>query len=228
MLEFLLIDLDDTILDFKMAERVALSKTLAQFGLTPTDEVCLRYSAINKAHWEMLERKEITRAQLRPGRFEVLFKEYGMDVDAAQCANTYEGNLSQGSFFLPGAREVLPTLKEKYKLYIVSNGNLHVQQGRLRHAEILPYFDGCFISEEMGASKPDPIFFRNCFARIPDFEFSRAMIVGDSLTSDILGGIRAGIRTCWVNPQGLPHPEDVRPDYQIQALSQLPDLLSKL
>ncbi len=228
MIEFLLIDLDDTILDFKMAERVALGKTLSQFGLTPTEEICLRYSAINKAHWEMLERKEITRAQLRPGRFEVLFKEYGKEVDAVACANTYEGNLSQGCFFLPGAREVLPILAENYKLYIVSNGNLHVQQGRLRHAEILPYFDGCFISEEMGASKPDPIFFKNCFARIPDFDPSRAMIVGDSLTSDILGGIRAGIATCWVNPQGLSHPEDVRPDHQIRALSELPQLLSKL
>ena len=228
MIKFLLIDLDDTILDFKMAERVALGKTLEQFGLTPTDEVCTRYSAINKAHWEMLERKEITRAQLRPGRFEVLFKEYKMEVDAAQCANTYEGNLAQGSFFLPGAKEALPVLAENYKLYIVSNGNLHVQQGRLRHADILPYFDGCFISEEMGAPKPDPIFFQNCFARIPDFDPSRAMIVGDSLTSDILGGIRAGIATCWVNPKGLPHPENVCPDYEIGALSELPALLASL
>lgn len=228
MIEFLLLDLDDTILDFKMAERIALGKTLQQFGLDPTEEVCARYSVINKAHWEMLERKEITRAQLRPGRFQMLFSEHGREVDADACAHQYEKNLSQQHPFLPGAWETLPSLAEKYKLYIVSNGNLHVQKGRLKDSGILPYFQGCFISEEIGASKPDPLFFQNCFARIPGFDPKRAMIVGDSLTSDILGGIRAGIATCWINPRGLPHPEDVRPDYEIAALSQLPALLKNL
>jgi 2-haloacid dehalogenase len=228
VIEFLLLDLDDTILDFKKAEQVALGKTLQQFYLDPTPEVCARYSAINKSYWEMLERKEITREQLRPGRFEMLFKEYGMAVDAHACAREYEANLSQGCFFLPGARQTLPILAKKYKLYIVSNGNLHVQKGRLEGSGILPFFRDCFISEQMGAAKPHPVFFRNCFARIPDFDPTKAMIVGDSLTSDILGGKQAGILTCWVNPKGLPCPADLRPDYQIEALTQLPELLEQL
>ncbi len=228
MIEFLLIDLDDTILDFKMAERNALGKTLQQFGLNPTPEVCARYSAINKTHWEMLERKEITRAQLRPRRFQMLFNEYSKEVDADACAHRYEQNLSQQHPFIPGAQEVLPELAKGYKLYIVSNGNLHVQKGRLRDSGILPYFQGCFISEEMGASKPDPVFFQNCFARIPDFDPKRAMIIGDSLTSDILGGIQAGISTCWVNPKGLPYPDKICPDHEICTLADLPALLKIL
>lgn len=228
MIEFVLLDLDDTILDFKLSEHTALQQTLGQFGLTPTEEVCSRYSAINKSFWEMLERKEITRAQLRPGRFEVLFKEYGLEADPMEVANCYEKNLSSGHFLLPGAEDALKILAQHYKLYIVSNGNLHVQRGRLQHSGILPYFRGCFISEEMGASKPDPLFFQNAFARIPDFDPSRAIIVGDSLTSDILGGIQAGISTCWVRLPGRKEREDIRPDYTISALFELPALLKTL
>lgn len=228
MIEFVLLDLDDTILDFKLSEHTALQQTLGQFGLTPTEEVCSRYSAINKSFWEMLERKEITRAQLRPGRFEVLFQEYGLEADPMEVANCYEKNLSSGHFLLPGAEDALKILSQHYKLYIVSNGNLHVQRGRLQHSGILPYFQGCFISEEMGASKPDPLFFQNAFARIPDFDPNRAIIVGDSLTSDILGGIQAGIATCWVRLPGRKEREDIRPDHTISALFELPALLKTL
>ena len=88
MIRFLLLDLDDTILDFRASERAALQKTLGLFGLEPTEEVCRRYSAINKTYWEMLERNEITRAQLRPGRFSTLFEEYGLQVDPLAVATT--------------------------------------------------------------------------------------------------------------------------------------------
>lgn len=227
-MEFVLLDLDDTILDFKKAEHIAIAKTLGNFGLEPTDQVIARYSAINKAHWEMLERKEITREQVLSGRFETLFREYGKTVDAKACTRAYEENLSIGHYFLPGVAETLPLLAQKYKLYIVSNGTMRVQQGRLKSANILRYFQGHFVSEQMGAAKPDPVFFQNCFAAIPGFDPSRTIIAGDSLTSDILGGIRAGIATCWVNTRNYAPREDIRPDYEIQSLSQLPGLLEAL
>ena len=228
MMEFVLLDLDDTILDFHASEHAALQKTLGQFGLEPSESVCSRYSAINKAYWEMLERNEITRTQLRPGRFQDLFREYGVPADPMEVASTYEKNLSEGIFFLPGARQVLPKLSEKYRLYIVSNGNLHVQRGRLANSGILPYFQDRFISEEMGAAKPDPVFFQNAFARIPNFDPARAIIVGDSLTSDVLGGLQAGIATCWVRLPGRKTREDIVPDHTISALSELPELLETL
>ena len=227
MVEFLLLDLDDTILDFHKAEHIALSKTLRTLGLEPTEEVIARYSLINKAHWERLERKELTRAQVLLGRFETLFAEYGIEVDPQECASLYENNLSIGHYFLPGAEEALETLSKKYKLYLVSNGTARVQAGRLKSANISHYFQQIFVSQELGANKPDILYFQRCFARIPDFDPSRAMMVGDSLTSDILGGIRAGIATCWVNP----HHKDsgsVTPDYQIESLSQLEALLDTL
>ena len=228
MVEFLFLDLDDTILDFHKAEYLALGKTFRSFGLEPTEAVMARYSQINKAHWERLERKELTREEVLVGRFAVLFGEYGIQVDPAQCARTYEHNLSIGHYFLPGAREAVERLSTKYKLYLASNGTARVQAGRLASANISHYFEEIFISQEIGANKPDIKYFEGCFAKIPGFDPAGAMMVGDSLTSDILGGIQAGMKTCWVNPNGKPAQVDIRPDYEIKALSQLEDLLDSL
>lgn len=226
MIEFLFLDLDDTILDFQKAERLALAKTLESFGLPPTDTVLARYHEINREHWERLERKELTRQQVLVGRFAALFAEMGLSAQAEQVARTYEENLSQGHYFLPGAEEALRSLSKKYKLYLASNGTARVQAGRLKSAGIIPYFQEIFVSEEMGYNKPDPAYFDACFARIPGFRKDRAMMVGDSLTSDILGGIQAGIATCWVNPHHKTG--SIHPDFEIESIVQLEALLKNL
>ena len=226
MIEFLFLDLDDTILDFQKAERLALAKTLESFGLPPTDTVLARYHEINREHWERLERKELTRQQVLVGRFAALFAEMGLSAQAEQVARAYEENLSQGHYFLPGAEEALQSLRKKYKLYLASNGTARVQAGRLKSAGIIPYFQEIFVSEEMGYNKPDPAYFDACFARIPGFRKDRAMMVGDSLTSDILGGIQAGIATCWVNPHRKTG--SIHPDYEIESIVQLEALLKNL
>ena len=228
MYKFLFIDLDDTILDFHKAEKIALSRTLESFGVVPTDEVCARYSQINRDHWERLERKELTREQVVVGRFRVLFQELGVDADPALCADRYAHNLGIGHYFLPGAPEAVEALSKKYRLYLASNGTASVQAGRLKSANISHFFEDIFISQDMGADKPAKAYFDRCFARIPDFDPAQTMIVGDSLTSDIQGGINAGITTCWVNPSHSPGRTDIRPDYEIEALSQLPALLDKI
>ena len=224
----LLIDLDDTILDFHKAEGIALSRTLESFGLSVTEDVLSLYSQINKAHWKALERKELTREQVLTGRFDVLFRQMGMIVDPVAVARCYESNLSQGHYFLPGAYEALEALYQKHRLYLVSNGTKRVQDGRLDSAGIRKFFSGIFISQEVGVNKPDVLFFTHCFERIPGFEKSNVLIVGDSLSSDILGGKNAGIPTCWVNPNGEAAPADCKPDYEINALSELEALLAKI
>lgn len=225
MIEFLFLDLDDTILDFHKAERIALSKTISQFGLEPNEEVLHRYHLINKAHWEMLERGELTRAEVLTRRFGVLFAEYGLDVDVQVCAKTYERNLSIGHYFLPGAEEAVDRLSKKYRLFLASNGTAVVQKGRMTSANLYRFFEKVFVSQEIGHNKPSKAYFDACFVQIPGFDPAKAMIVGDSLTSDIAGGINAGIRTCWVNPQHLPCPDHIHPDHEIEYLSQLEALL---
>lgn len=228
MIEFLLLDLDDTILDFHKAERLAIAKTFRDFGVEPTEEVLHRYHLINRSCWERLETGEWTREQVLVNRFALLFGELEVAVDATACARAYEKNLSIGHYFLPGAQEAVEALSKKYRLFLVSNGTASVQKGRLTSANLYPYFEKVFVSQELGHNKPAREFFDKAFAQIPDFDPKKAIIVGDSLTSDILGGINAGIATCWVNPGHLPKREDIPADYEIEGIYQLETLLETL
>ena len=158
----------------------------------------------------------------------MLFREYGTTVDAVAVARVYEKNLSIGHYFLPGAEEAVDRLSKKYRLFLVSNGTASVQKGRMTSANLYRFFEKVFVSQEIGYNKPAKEYFDGCFAQIPDFDPRKAMIVGDSLTSDILGGINAGIATCWVNPKGLPGRADIPADYEIKALSELEALLGQM
>lgn len=228
MIECLLLDLDDTILDFHKAERIAIAKTFEDFGVAPTDEVLHRYHLINKACWERLEKKEWTREQVLVNRFGILFSEVGVKVDPTACARAYEKNLSIGHYFLPGAEEAVASLSKKYRLFLVSNGTASVQKGRLTSANLYRFFEKVFVSQEVGHNKPAREYFEKVFEQIPNFDPQKAMIVGDSLTSDILGGITVGIATCWVNPGHLPQREDIPADYEIEGIHQLESLLVTL
>ena len=221
MIEFLLLDLDDTILDFHKAEDVAVRKALAGAGVAVTDEVVALYSRINKEHWEKLERGELTREQVKVYRFSSLFDKLGCHADAKKCAANYEKLLGIGHYFLPGAKEALLRLQGEYRLFLVSNGTSSVQHSRLTSAQLYPLFEKIFISEEIGADKPSAAFFDSCFSQIHGFDREKAMIVGDSMTSDMLGGINAGIRTCWVGKGTPRYPVD----YQIESLQQVDAVL---
>ena len=226
MIEFLFLDLDDTILDFHKAERIALGKTIRSFGLEPTEEILNQYHEINKWHWEQLELGKLTREEVLRNRFQVLFTELGLRVDAEACAKVYEKNLSTGHWFLPGAEEAVDRLSKKYRLFLASNGTASVQKGRMTSANLYRFFETVFVSQEIGHNKPSKAYFDACFARIPGFDREKAMIVGDSLSSDIKGGIQAGIKTVWVNPQ---HKDcgEIKPDHEIEALAQLEKLLEE-
>lgn len=228
MIEFLLLDLDDTILDFHMQESEAIRKTLLCAGVEPTDENCALYSKINLRYWKMLELGEVTREELIWKRFAELFAVLGVAADPKETAEKYMDHLSEGHYFLPGAEEAVKALSKKYKLYMASNGTGRVQESRIASAGLAPYFEEIFISQIIGANKPDKAYFDGCFAKIPNFDPKKAMIVGDSLSSDIRGGKNAGIYTCWVNPMGKrARPED-QPDYEIKSIAKLEELLEKM
>ena len=228
MIEFLFLDLDDTILDFHKAERIALGKTIREFGVEPTEEILHRYHLINKWHWEQLELGKLTRWEVLTGRFKMLFAELGVTADPEKIQACYEKNLSIGHYFLPGAEETVEALSKKYKLYLASNGTAVVQKGRMTSANLYRFFVKSFVSEEIGHNKPSKAYFDAAFAQIPDFDPNKALMVGDSLTSDIKGGNNAGIRTCWVNPNHLPGDPNIHVDHEIEALHQLPALLEEL
>lgn len=221
MITHIFLDVDNTILDFNKAEAIALEKTLSALSVPHSPEVIRRYSQLNLAQWKLLE-------QVKVRRYRLLFDELKTDASPEEAARIYEGLLGQGHYFMDGAVEMLQALYGSFHLYLATNGTASVQKSRLKSAEIEPFFEQIFISEELGCNKPETSFFERCFATIPDFKKEEAVMVGDSLTSDILGGIRAGIRTIWFNKDLKESSGEIRPDHTIKALSELPDLLRSM
>lgn len=228
MIKFVFLDLDDTLLDFHLAERIALKATFDTVGVPSDDKVLARYSEINRSCWQRLERGEWTRTRVLVGRFRLLFDELGIFADPEMTQQIYEDRLCIGHYFMPGAMDMLNALFGKYKLYITSNGTARVQDSRIASANIARYFDGIFISQRVGADKPSRRFFDTVFSAIDGFARDDAVILGDSLTSDILGGLNAGIRTVYYNPRGKAPRADITPDHEIRVLSEFPELLKKM
>ena len=227
MIKFIFLDLDDTILDFHRSEAVALRKTLQSLNVNPTDEVIARYSAINLAHWKALERRELTRGEVLTGRFRQLFEELGMNVSPNVAQSLYEKNLSESHFFIDGAPRLLMTLSQKYPLYIASNGTTLVQTSRIASSGIGRYFKAVFLSEQLGADKPQIEFFERATGQIEGYNPNEAIILGDSITSDMQGGINAGMHTCWFNPHHRDN-HGITPEFEITDLAQFDAVLKKL
>ena len=228
MIKNVLLDLDNTILDFHRTESEAIRKTLSNFGVEPTDEVIATYKAYNRRCWEALERAEMTRDEVLFGRFELLFSSLGKSVKPEEVQHFYERRLSEGAYYIDGAQDMLRSLQGKYKLYIASNGTAFVQDRRIAASGVDKYFDGIFISEHIGANKPSPLFFDGCFERMENCERDKTVIVGDTLSSDILGGINAGIHTIHYTMGNDYEYSDIVPEYVAKAVQEIPKIIEKI
>lgn len=227
MIRNIFFDLDDTLLDFHLAERGALSKTLLYLGIEPKEEILTRYSEINLSQWKLLEKGQTTREKIKARRFQLLFSEKGIACNPDEAAEYYEECLSIGHYFITGAEEVLAAVSPHYRLFVASNGYARVQRSRMKSADITKYFSNIFISQEIGFNKPNIAFFNNCFAQIEDFKKEETVIVGDSLSSDIKGGNEAGITTIWFNAKQKTS-YSIKPDFEIHRLPELVALLNYL
>lgn len=229
MIKTIFFDLDQTILDFRKSERSALSQMLTHFGIEPDDEKLALYSKINLSQWKLLEQKKLTLAELKVSRYRIFLDRIGArDVSPEDATKYYELALCHGYFTIPGAVGVLETLYKKYDLYIASNGTPNVQHSRIQGSGTAKYFKDIFISHELGASKPDKAFFDICFSRIDGFDTETALMIGDSLTSDIAGGINAGIKTLWYNPAHIAPDNGIKPDFEAHSLEEIPGIVSKI
>ena len=228
MIKTVWFDLDDTLLDFRAAESTALRKAFQTLNIPCGDAVLQRYRTLNEQQWRLLEQGKLTMPQVLVRRFELLFEELGICRNTEETCEAYERCLAEGHSFIPGAPEVLEQLAFRYDLYLATNGTAQVQRSRLNSAGIRHWFQEIFISEEVGADKPSSAFFTRCFAAVSGFDPASAIMVGDSLTSDIRGGQNAGIHTCWFNFRRRPARPDILPDHTVYDLRELPALLERL
>lgn len=226
----LLLDADGTLLDFNRSEREALLEMLERAGIPASQDVIHRYHEINDQQWKALERGETTKAELKIRRFDLFFREIGITnrPDPEAFNQGYMECLSEKGYLLPGVYPAVQRLAKKFRLYLITNGTTFVQRRRWAICGLAPYFQDVFISDVLGVQKPDPRFFDEVFMRQPLLERHRCLIIGDSLTSDIRGGLNARIDTCWLAPEGKKAPENCRPLFQISSLDQLEELLAAL
>lgn len=223
--KYLLFDVDGTLLDFDKAEQYALEYTFRHYDISLTYEINQRYEEINKKLWKDFENGLIDKKTVVYSRFVLLFKEFNIPVDGIAFEDDYQKALGQGYFVLPHTIEVLSALYQKYPLYVVTNGVSQTQYSRLEGTDIKKYFQNIFVSEDIGHQKPSKEYFDYCFKNIDKIDLSKTLIIGDSLSSDIQGGINAGINTCWFNPNHLDKPEAMPINYEIHDLRELLQLL---
>ncbi|MBO4980165.1 MAG: YjjG family noncanonical pyrimidine nucleotidase [Clostridia bacterium] len=217
----LLFDADGTLLDFERAEYEALSDVLAEFGIPDTKESHCIYSAANDEQWKLLERGLVTRSELRINRFVNFMNKVGVSASAHAMADSYMHALATKSHLLDGALDLCRELSQTHELYIITNGFRYIQQGRFFPSPLAPLFRDIFISEDIGVDKPDAAFFNYVKAHIPNFTAESTLVIGDSLSSDIAGGIRAGLDVCWYNPKGKSTPADMNITYTVSQLSDI-------
>lgn len=222
---FLLFDADNTLLDFDENERTSLTDTFRVFGI-PFDEDTIRlYHGINLMYWKMLSEKKISKEELLIKRFATLFERIGVDADPVATENHYRTLLGKGCQVVPGALEVCRKLRNDYRLYVITNGVASTQHSRLEGSGVAALMDGIFISDEIGYDKPDVRFFEHVQKSIPGFEKDKALVIGDSLFSDIRGGVDFGLDTCYLNVYNEKNTSEIKPTYEIQDIVELLKLL---
>lgn len=221
--DLLLFDLDETLLDFGAAERYAFTNLLKTFNLLDDDALFTAYDEINKATWAEYEKKLITADQIKVLRFERFINRFDLPFDPYEMSAEYLKRLSEDHTEIPGAFELIPALAADFRLGLITNGLTQVQWPRVKNSGLEPFFEHIFISEEIGLSKPSSALFQMVVDTFAHTDLSRTMIIGDSLTSDIKGGIDFGIHTCWFNPKRIS--PTLQPTYTITGLPELPPIV---
>ena len=226
---FLLFDLDHTLLDFDAAEDVALTQLLKEEGVADIQAYKDYYVPMNKSLWKDLEEKKITKQELVNTRFSKLFSHFGIEKDGVYLAERYQFYLAQQGQVFSGAMELLDSLIDRgYELYAATNGITAIQTGRMAQSGLAPYFNQVFISEQLQTQKPDALFYEKIGQQIAGFDKEKTLMIGDSLTADIQGGNNAGIDTIWYNPHHLENHTQAQPTYEVDSYQALLEFLDKL
>ena len=218
----ILFDADNTLLDFDAAERKALAETLAQYNIEPSNETVEKYRTINEGLWRQLEKGQIRREKLMNERFTRFLKEIGVSGSGAEMNRYYLNQLSTHPDLMPGnVLDVLHELAEVATMAIVTNGFDKVQSRRIKESGIAPFMEEVFVSERSDSEKPNRKIFDTALRTLGVENREHVLVVGDSLSSDIQGGINAGLDTCWLNRNHVENPGQISPTYEIESLEQL-------
>ena len=225
MKKILLIDLDNTLIDFNECARHSIMNAFEKLGFDYSPIVFDTFIEENVKIWKRLERGEITKPELRANRWNIILGRLGINFDGTILEEMFENGVAQGAYAVTGAYDLLDYLKDKYEMYIVSNGFRFVQESRLKIGDFNKYFNNIFVSEDIGIPKPAKEFFDYCFKSLDNPDKNDVILIGDSLSADIKGGNDYGIDTIWFNKNGEENLSAITPTYTVNKLSEIKNIL---
>ena len=223
--DLVLFDLDDTLLDFQKSEQATFFQVMSSITTLPLDDVLTTYRAVGAKLWKKLELGKVTIDQLRILRFTDTFKKCGLDGNAEKTADNYLSSLAGNTFLLDGALQTIKDISQLAKIGIVTNGFTIIQRERVQQAGITLFIEFILTSEELGHAKPDPQIFTRALELASHTEKSTVIMVGDNLSSDILGANRFGIDSCWLNSLSKARDLEATPTFEISSIEELKSLL---
>ena len=225
MYNVIFLDIDNTLLDFKKCSQESMKRAFEDFGLTYQEAFFEIFTEINNKLWKDIEKELLTKEELRNKRWNLIFEKCGIKFDGIKFEKKFEEFLAESHQPVEGALELLAYLSSKYDVYLVTNGFTNAQINRIALAGMTPYIKGLFISEAIGFSKPSKEFFEYCLSKIDNVPKNEVIIIGDSLSADIMGGINIGIHTLWYNHTGEKKQEEIHSDYTVNKLSEIHKIL---
>lgn len=226
MIKTVFLDVDNTLLDFDLCGMSAMRQGFEEFGFPFEESMYYEtFTRINTPLWEMIERNEFTREGLFKVRWTLIFRALGIEGDGPAFEKRFLELLRTTAVPVEGALELVRYLHGKYTLCAASNAFYAQQVNRLTLAGIAPSLHHIFVSETLGANKPDKAFFTACLSSLPDVRADECVMIGDSLTADVAGGVNAGMQTIWFNHDRLPIPADCRADYIVDTLNEIRNIL---
>lgn len=222
----LLFDADETLFDFERSERESLKNTVLEYQIAYDEAYHLiEYQKINDAIWADLENGLITLEKLKVERFTRFLKVIDVKADAFEFAANYMKHLSNSSFLLDSAKELIESLYPNYQLAIITNGITSIQKKRVCQSEIAKYFDAILISEEVGYQKPQTEIYEAALRELGHNNKEDVLMIGDNLSSDIRGGVNYGIDTCWINCKNIENHTMIQPTFSISNIAELCEIL---
>lgn len=222
--KILLFDADGTLLDFKKSEEVGLTKVFEEYQIPNPAQCRAFYLKLNEQLWQDFEQGKFPKQHIFDVRFQMMLDHFHLDGDGKAMEQSYRSWLNKGSHLIKGARSLIQQLAAQYELYIVTNGVSKTQYQRLHDSGLAPYFKQVFVSEDIGYQKPQKEYFDYVLKHLQK-DPKQMLLIGDSLSSDIVGANRAGIASCWYNPDHLVNETEAKPDYEIATLEELWNLL---
>lgn len=225
MIKAVLLDVDNTLLDFHACAEASMDAALAEHRIPKKETLFPAFLRINDGLWREIEQGLLTKERLHQIRWNLVFADQGIDYDGALFEKSFLKYLAQKVFPIEGAHALLEYLSGKYILCAVTNGPYEQQRKRLKAANMLSFFDHLFVSEQIGFEKPSENFFDACFAALPGISPAEAIIIGDSITADMMGGLQYGIQTCWFNYHHSAPPQDLSFTHIVHTLKEIESFL---